>query len=485
MLTDLGFLAPGQPWPPESERERMDLYHQNRRLFEGKHAEVYKEDLKRIERVIGNFEQVISYPVVLNYQKLMSLKIADLLLGEPPQITAGEADSTEHKAVEAIELASDLLNTAYMTAIDVSRYGDGLFYVRSNGEHGIIDVTQPCCWYPVVMPNNVREIMYHVIATECETYERGRKANYLTVQIHERGRYFERVFGLVTSDNATVLRPVIGSMVSEQVFETGLNDFAIVQVPNIITSDRVTGLDDYADVDSVISELMVRVGQIARILDKHAAPSVQGPQTSLERDPVTGEWRLKMGNFFPRDSRDDPEVAYITWDGQLEANFRHIDKLTNFLYTMSEMGSALFGDMSAAGGQPPSGTALRRLMLAPLAKVNRIRMRFDPALKKAIQLCSQLGGPGVMDLSDTPITITWQDGLPGDPVEEAAIIEKRVGKSTMSQRRALTQFDGMSDAAADQELVRIQEEEEASTPMLPPPFSQNPPPVDPKDDVDG
>jgi len=452
MLTNLSWLDVGERFPPKSEQKRLDMYEKNRELFEGNHAEIYEEDLKRIERVIGNFEDVVSYPVILNFQKLMSLKIADLLLGEPPQITAGETDSKEQTTIGLIKKRSDLNNTSYQAVIDVSRYGDGLFYVRDNDNGGIIDIVCPSYWFPVVSPTNVRETTNHVLAWEYEEIRNNTKYEYLKVQIHYIGYYEENIYEM---SGGTINKLIEGNRIA-----TGLDDFAVVQVPNVITSDRATGLDDYTDVDSIIGELLVRVGQVSRILDKHASPSMSGPQSSLERDPVTGEWTLKAGNFFPRESKDDPEVAYITWNGQLEANFQHIEKLVNFLYTISEMGSAIFGDLTLSTGQVPSGTALKRLMIAPLAKVNRIRMRFDPALKKAINLCSQLGGKNIVNLKDTEISILWQDGLPGDAWEEAQIIEKRTaGSKTMSAQRVLTQYDGMSEDDAEAELALIEDED--------------------------
>src|SRR5690606_69911 len=120
-----------------------------------------------------------------------------------------------------------------------------------------------------------------------------------------------------------------------------------------------------------------------KILDKHAEPSVSGPTGALEYDPITGEWHLKMANYFPRDGKEDAEVKYITWDGQLESNFKLIEKLINFLHAISEMGGQLLGDTTEVGGAL-SGTALRMKMISPLAKVKRIAMRFKPALKKAI-----------------------------------------------------------------------------------------------------
>ena len=456
MLTNLSFLDIGERFPPKSEKDRLRMYQKNRELFESNHAEVYEEDLKRIERVIGNFEDVVSYPVVLNFQKLMSLKIADLLLGEPPIIKAGDEDSKEQETIKLIQEKSMLQNTSYQVAIDTSRYGDGLFFIRQGVDGGVIDLTNPSIWFPVVSPDNVREIINHVLAWEFMEKMDGTERHFLKAQIHGKGSYEERVY-------ETTGGMIIKLISSETIF-TGLDDFAIIQVPNIITTDRATGLDDYTDVDSIISELMVRVGQVSRILDKHASPSASGPASSVERDPITGEWKLKMGSFFIRESMDDPPVEYVTWDGQLEANFNHIEKLVNFLYTISEMGSAIFGDLTAATGQVPSGTALKRLMISPLAKVNRIRMRFDHALKDAINLASQLGGKNIVNLKDTDISIIWQDGLPGDALEDANIIEKRTaGSDTMSAKRALMQFDGMSSDDADKELEMIQDENAADT----------------------
>lgn len=458
MLTNLNFLAIGERFPPPSEAKRLNMYRNNRRLFECDHADVYKEDLKRIQRVIGNFEDVISYPVILNFQKVMTLKIVDLLMGEEPEITAEKEPQKE--VIKDIMRRSNLMNTAQLTAIDVSRYGDGLFYIRTEGSKGIVDVTQPPIWFPVVEPDNVRKIQFHVLA-----WTSGEENEKLTVKIHGKGSYEQREYQI---DKGMIIRQL-----TSDVYQTGLDDFAIIQIPNIITSDRATGLDDYTDLDSIMGELIVRVGQVSRILDKHASPSMSGPSAALEQDPETGEWRLKTGNYFPRESKEDPGVEYITWEGHLEANFRMIEKLVNMLYTISEMGSAIFGDLSTSTGQVPSGSALRRLMISPLSKVSRIRTRFDPALKQAIALCSQLG-TGVK-LTPEEITINWQDGLPPDFTEDALIIEKRTaGKSTMSQKRALMMYDNMNEDQADNELAQIQDEESAMTPINIPGIAQGP-----------
>ena len=433
MLTDLSWLNTREMFPPASERERLNRCEKNRQLFEGEQAEVYKEAYKRIERVIGHWDNVVSYPVVLNYQKLMTLKIIDLLFGEPPTIHSQK----DQKRVDDIVKASGGLETFAVVAMDVSRYGDGLLYIRD----GAISMTQPPIWFPIVDPLDVRKKSMDVLAWTSK--------DILYVRIHESGYVTEQEYRIDTTVNGQIIQ---GKTKDSGRMSTGLKESAIIQVSNVKTSDRVTGIDDYTDIDTIIQELGVRFGQIAKILDKHAEPSMQGPESALEQDPVSGEWRFASGNYLKRGSNDDPEASYITWEGQLESNFKHIENLMSHLYALSEMGKALFGDIPA--GQVPSGSALRRLLIAPLAKVTRIRMRFDAAIKKAIMLASSMKGAPIDD-----VTITWQDGLPGDPVEESKIITERTQKPSMSQRRALMQYDGMSEAQADEEIAVILDEE--------------------------
>jgi len=461
MLTDLSFLKIGSVFPPEDKDccERLKRYAINRKIFEGKHADVYEHQFKRIERVIGNFGDVISYPIIMNYQKLISLKVADMLFGEFPSITAGEDDSPEYNSIEQMIENSDLINTLYESAIDVSRYGDGILYVYLDDGKGCIDVSQPSMWFPVVSMDNMKKVLYHVLGW---MYEIG-EDKYVKFQVHEKGSYEEIVYKL---DGSKIGKMCLVKLISTNSITTGLDDFAIVHVPNIMTSDRCTGLDDYTDIDSIISELLIRVGQISRVLDKHAAPSVSGPSTALEKDPTSGEWKLKMGNYFPRDSADEPTVEYVTWDGQLESSFKQIEVLINALYIISEMGAILLGDTDKMGNAV-SGTALRLKMMSPLAKVKRIAMRYTPAIKKALKLCSQLGGEGIVDISASDISITWQDGIPNDNVETANIMNVRTGaKATMSVKRALMMYDGMSSDDADTELGLIQDEDAMANPMM-------------------
>lgn len=458
MLTDLSFLTTGREFPPECEKERIELYYKNKELFESEHAEVYEKALERIQRVIGNFENVISYPIVFNFQQLITIKTADLLLGEPPEITAGE-DKIKQVAIDLIVKNSDLMEVCYMAAIDVSRFGDGLFFIYNSDGKPIVDITQPAIWFPIVSPDNVRKVTQHVLA-----WCIGDKDNkQLKVQVHDKGSYEQSIYKMVNGK--------IGGFIESKVFQTGLSDFAVIPASNIKTSDRVFGYDDYTKIDSNVSELMVRVGQVARILDKHASPGMYGPSSVLDIDPLTGLAKFKADNFFVVESKDDMIPGYLTWEGQLAANFTQIDFLLKRIYATSEMGGAILGDL-LSGGSITSAEQLKLTMNTALVKVARIRTRFDRALKKAIALCSELGG---VKLTEDDISINWFDGLPADDKLLAETMQIRTGgKATISQLSAIKILDDTGEEGADLELSKILDDEMMAAPLAAPPMANQP-----------
>lgn len=450
ILTDLTWLDIGKLFPPECAKNRLSRYKEHRELFEDKHENVYAEQFRRIERVIGNFSEVVSYATVVNYQKLISLKTADLTFGVKPNITV--ADDDKQTVIDNIVIHTELFDKLYMSALDLSRYGDTVLMLTSDGN---IDVVTPALWFPVVDKFNIRKFQYHVfgftyiIDSHSKTYG-------LKVQIHNPdnpAECEERNYELQGNflSGFTIKKDITDYQ--KMKVQTHLDTCPVHRISNVITSDRLFGIDDYRSVDSLISELMVRISQISKVLDKFAQPSMTGPHSALEMDDLTGQWVLKIGDYFPRNSESDPKPEYLVWDAGMDANFRQIELLVNQLYTISEMGSALLGDLSNKTGDVPSGSALRRLMMSPLAKARRITNRYDIPVKKMLSVLAKMQGA---DIEPSEISITWNDGLPSDPAEDAEIASVRTGgKPTLSQFTAIQRLDNMSSSDTDTELEMI------------------------------
>ena len=450
MLTNLNFLNVGAPWPPPAELERISLYKQNRDLFEGKHDKVFKDWIRLLRD-----DQQATLEIILNWPKRLSTLFADLLLGEPPQIEAGDEGSKEQDAVNRLIELNSLFNTAYEVALDVSRFGVGLFKIRHDGR-GIVEAQTPLVWFPVVQPDNVKDVTAHVLGWDYEAEEQAiwgaKMQRYLKLEIHERGRITTRLHKLAAGN--------IAGLVEESIVQTGVDDFLVVPVFNLSTSDRLTGLDDYSDLDSIVQEFEVRIAQISRILDKHADPNMYGPDSALEQDQNTGKWTFRGGGKFYPVAQGEQPPGYVVWDGQLEAAFKEIELLMEQLYILSETSAAALGQLKV--GLAESGTALRRLMMAPLAKTNRIRLRFDPALKKTLALASELeaaqGMAKAVKLEQKNIHITWQDGLPDDDMEETQIESTRYAAGLSSLESALQRLDGLEGEALQTEIERIRAE---------------------------
>ena len=502
MLYSLDWLQPGEHFPPATEKERIIRYHQNARLFDGDHfddpefrsrvpagvsAEVhvslYAKCAERISRVVGNWNDIISFPTLLNYQRLMTLKVADLVCGEHPVISG--VTPKENAALGDVRDTSDFDAKLYATVIDISRYGDAVWRVYKDYDSRMnFTPWDPTQWYPVVKQDGTNSIMYHCLCwIENRSKNDHRPDYYLHVQIHSvenPGKYTYKVFHMDT-DGSTIKKQVSSTEVN-----TGLTQCAVHHLKAFTATNSVYGYDDYMTLDSILAEIMVRVGQISAILDKHADPNITGPVSMLEVDESTGEYVLKTGKFYAV-SPGEEKPEYMTWDGQLSSAFKQLEFLINQLYILSEMGAALLGGQDGSS-QAISGTAMRFKMVNPLAKVRRIANSLTRPVR---QLFSVLSATAEVDESEfespesvpqangvvaqpkaltlpipyRKISVFWADGLPDDPRENIEICKLATGATKMMPlEKGIMEYFGRSNEEALQwiELIR-RESEEAQT----------------------
>lgn len=467
MLYSLEWLKQGKMFPPKSEKTRLQRYKENAMLFKGDHFDttvmrhrdgvctesisVYSECARRISRVVGNFDNIISFPVLLNYQRLMSVKMADLICGEFPSITgASEQDNKLLKdAIDSSRLSSKL----YSAVIDISRYGDAIQRVYKDYD-GKFNVTywDPSEWFPVISQDGTNTILYHCLCwLENVTEDEQKQPEYLLhVQIHgtrpeDVGHYEYRVYKMHSQINT------IGKMIKRETVPTGLQTCAVTHLTSYTTTDSIYGYDDYMIIDSILAEIMARIGQISVILDKHADPNITGPVSMLSRNEETGEYYLKTGKFFAT-SPGEEQPKYMTWEGQLSAAFQQLEVLLNQLYILSEMGSALLGE-SSGGSQAISGTAMRFKMAGPLAKARRVSNSLILPIR---ELMSQLTDN---EVKFEDISVIWKDGLPDDPREQVEIAKLATGATKMMPLvNAIMEYFGKSYEEALKWVESIDEE---------------------------
>lgn len=456
ILTSLDFLQVGQEFPPQSQLKRLNKYRHNRQLY-NKTRVIDRKSYDHVAHVMGNSWRVVPYSLMINFYRKISYKIADMLFIEPPVFSSGN-ENAKKEIVNQVVLNSTLMDIGRQSAIDTSRYGEGVLVVTERDGQGVITITQPRYWYPVADPEDLRSIKYHVLAwigDERNTKD-GREFT-LTVHIHDKGS--------VTKHIAVLKGGRIESIDEGELTETGLDDFAVLPVQPNLTSDSAFSDDDYTDIEDIVTEIQTRIQQIVKVLDKHAEPSMSGPSSALTINPETGEPTVTGGgNYFMRDTKDDPDVQYITWDGQLDASFKEIELMMNLLAVISEMGPAIFYDEVLKLGSI-SGRALRMLYINVLNKVARTRNAFDSVLKRGIYLASQIGYSVALERGD--VGIKWNDGLPDDPMEKAEIGKIRLDSaSSDSIISQIMQQDGLSEEQAQEKYDQMQAENAQNVPPL-------------------
>ncbi|NLB91696.1 MAG: phage portal protein [Clostridiales bacterium] len=451
MLTDLTFLDKGNTFPPLAERERIADYEENRLLYQGVHSNVFMETLQRISRneMTAGFP-VHQYEIMLDYFKKVSLKTADICVGEPVSIIAGsnkEADKNQMDFVQDLYEASNLNDMLYKMAIDNSRYGSAVFNLTKTKEgKPILKVMPVKNWYPVCSHFDIHEVTHHVF---CFPYKQGDKSFLQSFIYHEGGK--------VEKITSKLENGMIGAQLETEIVDSGFEQ-TIFFIHNVNTSDDFYGQSDYDGFQSIVAELEVRFAQVSKILDKHSAPSMQGPRSVLKADEKTEERYFEAGQFYCVD-KDGIPVSYLTWDANLQANFTQIEKLKEELLTHSEMG-VLFDTSKIAS--VASGSALKRMLMNVLAKTNRVKASLVSPLKQAIKAAAKSTGIEIDNLQ-----IMFQDGLPNDLLEDAQIESIRTGnKPTSSVKAAIMRIDGSDEQGAEEEYQTMLDEQSEMDGMM-------------------
>lgn len=466
MLYDMSWLKQGRSFPPTVEKPRIERYIQNAALFDGDHfsdshfrhrdgfiansINIYDDCARRIRRIVGNFDEVISFPVLLNYQKLMSLKMADLVIGEHPTITCD--NETINEKIKNLRITTDFDTKLYSGLIDISRYGDAIIriYKDANTKQNTFTMWDPAEWFPIVSQDGTNTITQHCLCWTINLEPDPEKIPdwRLHVQVHDTektGQYQEYEFKL--DRYRSTIGPQVGSV---KTVKTGLNSCAVIHLKSFTVTNTVYGYDDYMGIDSILAEIMVRIGQISRILDQHAQPNMTGPVSMLSTNTTTGEKYLKRGSFYAISPGETPP-SYLTWEGNLEAAFKELDVLLNQLYILSETGASLLGN-SASNNNVVSGTAFRYSMSSPLSKARRIANSLTKPVKELFSIL--IDGLEVNDIS-----IKWADGLPDDPREIMELIKLATGKTSMIPLEdALVEYLNKSQKEAKAIVSTLEEE---------------------------
>jgi hypothetical protein len=457
VITSLKAFEGGAPWPIPSEQARMDRYAKNALLYDGKHGQVWPDlnpfgaaqQSKESSFNVADYIDRNYVEMSVGWFKRATTCFADLLCGEPFHVTADKQE-----AVDRLVADNSLVLKSHEIVMSMVRNGQGIYKARFD-KRGIIDVINPRIWYPVVSPDSIEPVA-HVLAW---SFKEGEE-EFVRAEIHEKGTITNKLFTVEGGKLRDILLTRFERYANiPPITKTGIDAFLVVPVQNLLGSDGIYGMDDYSDMCDLVKELEKRLIQNSRVLTKHADPSISGPASKVDIDPYSGEAVVQGGGVYYGYNQGEPQPAYMVWNAQLPAVFQQIDEVIARLYMVSELSPAALGELKQ--GLAESGSALKRLMMATLAKVNRLRLRLDPGTKEILRVTAELEvlgrGPGAANL--TNIRIKFQDGLPRDEKEETLLETEKKKNGLTTVKSSLKRLEPeMDEAARDIEAANILKE---------------------------
>lgn len=408
----------------ESDIYRMQQYSQYLDIFDGNHKRVFND------LALGEVKTYIPIDIA----RLISVKAADLLFGEPPKYTVSEPDT--QAAVDTIILNNDLHSMCHEAAVTNSIKGDILFKVRygkrfsySKANEVIIELVQPDIYFPTIDPDNVKNVISKTLAWQ-------RTVNgkfYIRVERHWPGRIENELW---LSDKDWTMKELVPLDLLypnlEPVVETGIDAFLVIHIPNLKSGNNHYGDSDYKGLEALFDEYNSRLSGISEILDKHTKPKLAVPEGIIGTNGIVYQRDLDMIEV----PNGGTAPSYITWDAQLTAAYSELDRVLDLILMVSEMSPSLFGKDN--GGTEASGRALRYRLMNTLAKINRKRTYFDSGLKEVLwvaQLLDTMYGTGTYPVLD--VDIQWNDGIPDDDESSSDEAIKLFTAGLITKRKAL------------------------------------------------
>ncbi len=485
-MTDLNFLSVGKLFPPIEEAKRIGAYTEYDLLFDGNshavEAKHFRETLKNLNTLAMKMGWTESYlSIEMNYFRFISKKTMDFVCGEYPDITAGDGKNDLIDEIRRETAFDKKHNDAWLS---VSRYGLCPLRIYRDGEHDTFTLVNPKNYYKIVSPEDPYKVTHYVITNL--SYDERLKNVVLTAQIHEKGKFTVRTFlcktvaGVLASQvnglryktlpmdraDKTSLYTLICDNLTDEIFryspveiikeltvdpkpvETGLDDFAVLELSNIADSDGIYAVSDYEDVESVIAMMQRIMTEVQLIFDKFTVPTGYGDIEMASFDKTVGENFFEIGKWYGIPQGGvvpgyiQPEIT------RLEVYFRALERLESMLRTLSEMGGVV------TAGNVPSGIAvetMKSLYTSELKKAERLTTRNTDTIVKIFSLLSKSRGK---QIPETDIKITWYDGLPNSEQTDANISTTKLGGNLSSIREELrTRFN-----KSEEEIDKIIEE---------------------------
>jgi hypothetical protein len=443
MLTDLSFIAPGKPWPPEDadEKARLAEHAFNRAVYNNQH-EVFSKYAAYLRDRQDDDKKIT---IILGWGEKATTNYINLCIGDDPDVELDGQDLLDERPDEEV-------------LIDTSRYGIGLYEPTQDG----IFCQNPENCYIINAPGNIRKVTEYVFFSQFNI----EKQTFIKFTIHGKG-YIQHLIYEVKEGKLGERQDLAGYPAyaglqvdpENGIQKTGVDDILIVRVDNALSSERRYGRSDYTpSACSLIEALELAFARREEVLAKFARPVFQAPESAFNHfNHAKQVWEIHL---------DEPillepgslQASYLTWQAELGAVEKAIeDKMTQLLYMLDLV-------KVEEANKAESGTALALKLQPTLSRVKRFAKALKKAIPKVEFLYNQLIGHPI---DPAKLTVDIRNGLPKDRAATILFVSTAYAGGFMSLETAVVtaqdfEMDEDPESPLQKEIARIRGAQQAA-----------------------
>lgn len=448
-------------FPKQADKVRLERYAYYYKLYSAEHYDAY--NILAQEGFNTRYAK-LRY-VVGNFAGLASRVLADMLFGEG--LTIDVKDKDLQVFIDGLQERNQLFTQFYESELVNSSKGDDVFKLRVGSRNPkdpeaeseiIIEQIGPDFYFPEFSRNSSRgQADADVIVTEF--MDAG--ICYIHKEIHTPGLIENEVYQYDKSAGKIVKQiPDVSKFGYEERELTGAERSLVFHIPNVRDGAGFWGTSDYRDLETLFFALNNRITKTDNILDKHSDPILAVPPGVLDEEGNVNKSALGLVEV---DAENGGKPEYIVWNANLEAAFKEIEKIVEFLFMFSEIAPDTMG-MGKTGGQAESGRALKFKLLATIRKRNRKKRYYDQAIKDMYYTAMQVSKfhkvpiDNVIPKEAERPTIDWGEGIIPDKTEEIDNATKRIDAGLSSRADEIAKLDNKTPDEAKEKVKEIDKE---------------------------
>lgn len=454
---DFSFLNIGEQFPTMRMQYKNADYRFRKKQFSGKYA----QNRMLLTLVQGTEREIPYRQIGLNYYKLLTNKIIDLIFNNEIIIKTGNKDNDNalNKVVEKTSWIKNIRKAVKYVTI----YGDSCIKTYKEGA----SVFSPDKAFKVVAANDSNTVLAYVLWQPIKVKEFGEyKYKYIRFEIHTKGMIYELVKEYQGGFNCGNLGRAVeyeynGRKIKSEGnwYTTPVPDLEMVQWLTINeTPDAVYGESLYTDIQDIVTCIEQRIS-----MEHHALNSLSDPLLIVGMSSIVecedGSFKLKTVNdgkmLVTEDRNNDKSIIPQSFqqDFKLDTYSDFVDQLKSELYELSELGRVY---LSSEYSGNISEESISNLIKGAIDKANRILTDVYDSIRDSLYVLARCND---IEVEKSDLLINFGIGQTDNDKNIADVCQILSTNKILSKQTLREKYFGYSEEQSIQEEQQILKED--------------------------